>query len=175
MAAGIILCIFVVVIIAIAAIVVSLGVKILKDIGWWKNFTWWPWSHKDNKFDKQASKDSYNMEDALDRLHERELQFQQEEAARKKATSRFSTFKYVNTRITLRDVQDYVKRYPPVGQMQCTGCHTACKDDCDHTCGGKCSTTCNNSCHYACVGTCGNSCGDCTGSASIANDRRLGE
>lgn len=121
--AGIILCVFVVVIIAIIAII----------------------------------------EGVLDRLHERELQFQQEEAARKKAASRPSVFKFVNTRITLQDVQDYVKQYPPVGQMQCTGCHTVCKDDCDHTCGGKCSAVCNNSCLHACVGVCG---GGCSGEAT---------
>ncbi len=171
--AGIILCTFVVVIIAITAVVVILSVEILKDIGLWTNFTWWPRSHKDNRSDKQAPKDSCNVEDALDRLHERELQFQQEEAARKKATSRPSIFKFINTRITLQDVQYHVKRYPPVGQIQCTGCHTDCKDDCDHTCGGKCSTVCNNSCRYACVGICGGSCstscGDCTGNAAINN------
>lgn len=170
--AGIILCIFVVVIIAIAAIVVSLGVKILKDIGWWKNFTWWLRSHKDNKFDKQVSKDSCDIEGALDRLHERELQFQQKEAAIKKAASKPSVFKFVNTRITLQDVQDYVKRYPPVGQMQCTGCHTACKDDCNHTCGGKCSSVCNSSCHFACVGVCG---GGCSGEATAIGTNELGE
>ena len=176
---GIILCIFAAVIIAIAAVVVTLGVKILKDIGWWKNFTWWPRSHKDNKLDKQSLKYNCDIEGALDRLHERELQFQQKEAARKKAASRPSMFKFVNTRITLRDIQDYVKQYPPVGQMQCTGCHAVCKDDCDHTCGGNCSIVCNNSCRYACVGACGGSCstscGDCTGSASMINGRRLGE
>lgn len=161
--AAIMLCIVVVVIITIVVVVVRLGVEILKDIGWWKNFTWWP-SHKDGKFNKQAPKDSCNIEDALDKLHERELQFQQREAARKKATSKPSVFKFVNTRITLRDVQDYVKRYPPVGQMECTGCHIVCKDDCDHTCGGKCSTICNSSCTHACVGVCG---GGCSGEATM--------
>ena len=162
---GIILCAFVVVIIAIAAVVINLGVEILKDkdIGWWKNFIWWPWSHKDNEFNKQVPKDSCNIEDALVRLHERELQFQQEKATMKKAASRPSVSKFVNTRITLRDVQDYVKRYPSVGQMQCTGCHTDCKDDCAHTCGGKCSSVCNNSCKFACVGVCG---GGCSGEAT---------
>lgn len=159
---GITLCTFAVVIMAITIVVCNVR----------KNFTWRPWSHKDNKFDKHAPKDSYDIEGALDRLHERELQFQHEEAARKKATSRPSIFKFINTRITLQDVQYHVKQYhPPVGQIQCTGCHTVCKDDCDHTCGGKCSTVCNNSCRYACVGTCGGSCstscGDCTGSASL--------
>ena len=171
--AGIILCTFVVVIIAITAVVVILSVEILKDIGWWKNFTWWPWSHKDNKLDKQSPKYSCDIKGALNRLHERELQFQKEEAAMKKAASRPSIFKFINTRITLQDVQYYVKQYPPVGQMQCTGCHTVCKDNCDNSCGGKCSTVCNNSCRYACVGICGGSCstscGDCTGNAAINN------
>lgn len=171
--AGIILCIFVVAIMAtIAGVVVSLGVKILKDIGWWKNFTWWPWSHKDSRLDKQSQEYSCDSEDALDRLHERELQFQQEETARKKAASRPSISKFVNTRITLQDVQDYVKRYPPVGQMQCTGCHTVCKDDCDRTCGGKCSSVCNSSCKFACIGVCG---GGCSGEATAIGTNELGE
>ena len=71
--------------------------------------------------------------------------------------------KYLNTRITLQDVHDYVKTCPPLGQAQCTGCHIACKDDCNHTCSGKCSTVCNSSCHFACVGVCG---GGCSGEAT---------
>lgn len=155
--AGIILCIFVVVIIAIVAVIVKLGVEVLKDkdIDWYKNFTWWR---------PRSYKDSCNIEGVLDRLHDRELQFQQEEAAReKKAASGPSVFKFVNTRITLQDVHDYVKRYPPLGQAQCTGCHIACKDDCNRTCSGNCSTACNSSCHFACVGVCG---GGCSGEAS---------
>lgn len=148
--AGIILCVFVVVIIAIIAIVVSLGVKILKDIGWWKNFTWWPWSHKDSRFDKQALKNSCDIEGALDRWQKAELDFQRHEAEIK-AKKNTVMKPYMDARITLQDVQDYVKRYPPVGQMQCTGCHTVCKDDCDHTCDGKCSAVSNNSCRHACV------------------------
>ena len=159
--------IFMVVIIAIVTVVVSLGVKISKGVGWWKNFTWWPWSHKDNRLDKQSPEYSCDVEDALDRLHERELQFQQEEAASKPSISKF-----VNTRITLQDVQDYVKRYPPVGQMQCTGCHTVCKDDCDHACGGKCSLVCNSSCKFACIGVCG---GGCSGEATAIGTNELGE
>ena len=93
--AGIILCVFVVTLLVITAVVVTLGVNILKDIGWWKNL--WPRSHKNNKFDKQAPKDSRDIEGALDRLHERELQFQQEEAARKKAASGHFASKFVNT------------------------------------------------------------------------------
>lgn len=170
--AGIILCIFIVVIMAIAGVVVSLGVKILKDIGWWKNFTWWPRSHKDNNINKQSPKYSRDIEGTLDRLHERELQFQQKEAASEKAASKPSVFKFINTRITLQDVQDYVKRYPPVGQIQCTGCHTVCKDDCDHTCGGKCSAVCNNSCKFACIGVCG---GGCSGEATAIGTNELGE
>lgn len=166
--AGVILCVFVVMIIAITVIVVNLGVNILKDIGWWKNFTWWPWSHKDNDWRKnfifaRRPKYSCDIEGALDRWHDRELQFQQEEAAKKKADSKPSISKYLNSRITLQDVQDYVKICPPLGQTQCTGCHIVCKDDWSHTCGGKCSTVCNSSCHFACVGVCG---GGCSGEAT---------
>ncbi len=82
------------------------------------------------------------------------------------------TRRYLDTRITLRDVQDYVKQYPPAEQVQCTGCHTVCKDNCNHTCGGKCSTVCNSSCHFACVGVCG---GGCSGEATAIGTNELGE
>ena len=167
--AGVILWVFVVMIMTIVVIIVNLGVKILKDIGWWKNFTWWPWSHKDNDWRKnfifaRRPKYSCDIEGALDRWHDRELDFQRHEAEAKIKKNTIMKL-YMDTRITLQDVQDYVKVCPPLGQTQsqCTGCHIACKDDCNHTCGGKCSTVCNSSCHFACVGVCG---GGCSGEAN---------
>lgn len=153
--AGIILCIYAVVIIVSVVIIANGCIKLFKDDDWRRNIIWWP---------KSKNRCNVDIEGALDRWHDRELQFQQEEVARKKAAaSRPSMSKYLNTRITLQDVRDYVKICPPLGQTQCTGCHIACKDDCNHTCSGKCSTVCNSSCHFACVGVCG---GGCSGEAT---------
>lgn len=151
--AGITFCVYIVAIVVSVVIIVNTVIKLLKDNDWLKNFIFTP----------RRPKYSCNIEDALDRLHDKELRFQQEEAAKKKADSKPSISKYLNSRITLQDVQDYVKICPPLGQTQCTGCHIVCKDDCSHTCSGKCSTVCNSSCHFACVGVCG---GGCSGEAT---------
>ena len=146
--AGIMFCVYIVAIVVCVVIIANTVIKLSKDNDWRKDFIF-----------ARRPKYSCDIEDALDRWHDRELQFQQEEAA-----SRPSVSKYLNSRITLQDVHDYVKMCPLLGQAQaqCTGCHIVCKDDCNHTCGGKCSTVCNSSCYFACVSVCG---GGCSGEA----------
>ena len=144
---GIILCIYAILIIVSAVIIANVCIKLFKDDNWRRNIIiiWWP--------------------KPKNRCTEKEPQLQQESDAKKESSEPSpSVFnKFINTRITLQDVHDYVKQYPPLGQIQCTGCHIACKDDCDHTCSGKCTTVCNNSCKFACVGVCG---GGCSGEAT---------
>ena len=137
---------------------------------------------------KQMSTRKYDMKSVLDRWEIAEKLFQKDtrpevtEIADPVTPSKLEPFKYgkfrlvvdklplsvsryLNTRITLQDVQDHIKQYPPQSHsiVECTGCHIACKDGCDHTCSGKCSTACNGSCHFACVGVCG---GGCSGEAT---------
>lgn len=118
--AEIMFCIYAVVIIVSVVIIANGCIKLFKDDDWRRNIVWWP---------KPKNRRNVDIEGALDRWHDRELQFQQKEAEAKKNVMKL----YMDARITLQDVHDYVKTCPPLGQAQCTGCHIVCKDDCNHT------------------------------------------